>query len=145
MVADDLTCPFEKPILSMQCGCPLAARAALGERLRLRCSEIAAQDECAQFRARLRDNARFAVRAPASAGPLAFGKEMRIMLGGVRGLAQALAADAGTAAPGVIEDIHGLLQQAKAHYGSLAAVPYARVVREIAATRINRSRPKPKP
>jgi hypothetical protein len=59
-------------------------------------------------------------------------------------LAQALATDVGTDAPAAIEDIHGLLQQAKAQYGSLAAVPYPRLVREIAATRINRLRPKPK-
>jgi len=122
-------CAFEKPILSAQCRCPLAARSALGEALRVRCQSEAASSRCFALRNLLRDKARFALKVTDTRGKMPFGKELRVMLGGLAGLAEVLEVpDAG-------QDIDALVRLAQARFGSLEQLPFDQVVRQIAATR----------
>lgn len=127
-------CAFEKPILSAQCHCPLAARAALGEALRVRCQSETASRRCFVLRNLLRDKARFALKVTDTRGKMPFGKELRVMLGGLAGLAEVLEVSDGT------RDIDALVRLAQERYGELSRLPFERVVRHIAATRPRRSR-----
>lgn len=127
-------CAFEKPILSAQCHCPLATRTALGEALRVRCQSESASNRCFVLRNLLRDKARFALKVTDTRGKMPFGKELRVMIGGLAGLAAVLEVPDGS------RDIDALIRLAQERFGSLEALPFERVVRQIAATPPRRRR-----
>lgn len=139
-------CPFEKVILAGRCGCAHAERYAVGERLGVVCISPVAHHNCRTLLALLRDRARFALKAPSAAVPWPFGKEMRVMLGGLAGLKRLLASEkecgqeAGLAPPRTqqepdIENIHALVRRAQEAYGALEALPFRELVRSIARRR----------
>lgn len=132
-------CPFEKAILSGQCACELAARSALGEQLRVRCRSALACTNCRTLLALLRERARFALKHADPAAPMPFGKEMRLMVGGLVGLQRAL--EGGSDRPAVT-DVHGLVQDAQSRYGRLEGLPFQEIVKTIAAFQPRRRGPR---
>jgi hypothetical protein len=58
---------------------------------------------------------------------------MRVQVGGLRGIEAALHPD--TPVPAKIADIRGTVEAAIARYGSLAALPFSEIIREVAAFR----------
>lgn len=132
-------CPFEKPILSAQCACELAARSAVGEHLRVRCRSALACTNCKTLLALLRERARFALKHPDPGAPMPFGKEMRLMVGGLVGLQRALEETADRVG---VADVHRLVQSAQAQYGSLAELPFQEIVKVIAAFQPRRRSPR---
>lgn len=135
-----LSCPFEKAILSGQCQCAQAARAALGEHLGVGCRSAPAQLNCAALLAQLRERARFALKIAHADEPLPFGKELRLALGGLWGIKRALQPQA---TDDRIDDIHGLVVAARAAYGRLDKLPYEDIVKSIAAQQLRRRRRPP--
>jgi hypothetical protein len=128
-------CPFEKAILSAQCDCELATRFSIAEQMGVGCRSDLACNNCTTLLAFMRENARFALKLTNTAGNLAFGKEMKVMIGGLTGLQRLMARgdDAGR-----VRNVHALVQQAQTAYGSLESIPYQEVVKSIAAFRIKR-------
>jgi len=131
-------CAFEKPILGAQCQCSLSARSALGEALRVRCQSEVASARCFHLRDLLRDKARFVLKVTDTRGKMPFGKELRVMLGGLAGLVEVLAM------PDGMRDIDALVRRALEKYGTLDRLPFERVVRRIASTPSRRPRPSPR-
>lgn len=132
-------CPFEKPILSAQCACELAARSAIGEHLRVHCRSALACTNCQTLLALLRERARFALKLADPDAPMPFGKEMRLTVGGLAGLQRALE---GTVDRAGVANIHRLVQDAQARYGSLAELPFHEIVKAIAAFQPRRRQPR---
>lgn len=138
-------CPFEKVILAGRCGCEHAERYAVGERIGVVCTSPVAHHNCRTLLALLRSRARFALKAPSTAVPWPFGKEMRVMLGGLAGLKRLLASEkecgreAELAEPRTqepdVENIHALVRRAQEAYGALEALPFQELVRSIASRR----------
>jgi len=85
----------------------------------------------------LRDKARFVLKVTDTRGKMPFGKELRVMLGGLAGLVEVLGM------PDGIRDIDALVRMAQERYGSFDRLPFERVVRHIAATPPRRPRPSP--
>jgi hypothetical protein len=137
---DYARCPFEKAILSAQHDCELAERFLVGEQLGVGCRRDIARNNCSVLLALMRERARFALKLSGTGAGLPFGKERKIMLGGLLGLQQALAADGSQVRQ--VRNIHALVQQAQDRYGSLEALPYQEMVRAIVAYR-NRRRGSP--
>jgi hypothetical protein len=131
---DNPRCPFEKLILSARCDCEMAARYAIAEQLGVACRSGLACNNCTTLLGFMRENARFALKMKDSSGGLAFGKEMKIMNGGLTGLQQLL----GDCPDGRVRNIHALVQQAQTVYGSLGSIPYREIVKSIAAYQIKR-------
>ena len=129
---DNARCPFEKAILSVQCACELATRFSIAEQMGVECRSDIARNNCATLLIYLRDRARFVLKVTDTSAGLPFGKEMRVMLGGLHGLQRLMATEADASASGV-QNIHALVQQAQAAYGSLDALPYQEIVKTIAA------------
>jgi len=127
---DKAHCPFEKAITSAQCRCELAERYAIAERLGVQCTSTLAVANCRTLLALVRSHSRFALKVTDTAANLPFGKELKIMIGGVLGLQHVLTA--GAPADGV-DNIHGLVQQAQARFGSLSDLPYQEIVKSVAA------------
>jgi hypothetical protein len=131
---DNARCPFEKAILSTRCACELAARFSMAEQMGVECRSDIARNNCIVLLALMRERARFALRVTGTAAGLPFGKEMKVMIGGLVGLQQVLSA--GEAGP--VRNIHALVNQAQSRYGSLEALPYQEIVKSITAFRNRR-------
>ncbi len=115
--------------------CRNARTTLLVEREAIDCESAAASARCADFRATLRSNARFALRAPADA-PWPFGKEIRAQCGGVQGL-HAQLGDA--IDPRAVPDVDRTLESAIARFGTIDALPYSEIMRAVV-----RYEPRPK-
>jgi len=127
---DKASCPFEKAITSAQCSCAMAQRYALAERLGVQCGSALAAANCRTLLGLIRSHSRFALKVTDTREALPFGKELKIMIGGARGL-QRLLDPALTGE--VVTDIHGLVQQAQQHFGSLTDLPFQDIVKSVAA------------
>jgi len=128
---DKARCPFEKAILGTQCACEMASRFSVAEQMGVECRSDIARNNCATLLAFMRERARFALKVTDTSAGLPFGKEMKVMLGGLIGLQRQMAT--GEVAAVRVQNIHALVQQAQAAYGSLDALPYQEIVKSIAA------------
>jgi len=128
---DNARCPFEKAIMSAQCACELAARFSIAEHTGVECRSDLARNNCQVLLALMRERARFALKVTGTAASLPFGKEMKVMIGGLTGLQQALSA--GQEREIGVQNIHALVQQAQSQCGSLEALPYGEIVKFITA------------
>jgi hypothetical protein len=110
----------------------MATRFSIAEQMGVECRSDIARNNCATLLVYLRERARFVLKVTDTSAGLPFGKEMKVMLGGLIGLQRQMATEEGAAAARV-QNIHALVQQAQAAYGSLDALPYQEIVRTIAA------------
>ena len=124
-------CPFEKAILSAQCACEMAARFSVAEQIGVECRAELARNNCTILLGMMRERARFALKLTDTSGLLPFGKEMKVMIGGLIGLQRLMMVEENDAAR--VTNIHALVQQAQQVYGSLGALPYQEIVKSIAA------------
>jgi len=140
---DHARCPFEKVILGAYAGCALARRFAVAERMGVECTSDIARNNCLTFIRLMRQNARFALKVTDTAEPLPFGKEMKIMAGGLAGLEAAVHAHSpAPPAAADIRDIHGLIREAQEKFESLTALPYPEIMQSVTAFQL-RKRPAP--
>src|SRR4030067_159139 len=119
-------CPFEKAILSAQCTCELSDGFSVAEQMGVNCRSDIARTNCATLLALMRERARFALKVTDTSAGLPFGKEMKVMIGGLIGLQRQTLPQEGA---GRVQNIHALVQQAQAAYGSLDALPYQEIVK----------------
>jgi hypothetical protein len=136
-------CPFEKPILSAQCGCELSTRELYAERMNAGCRSDVAAHNCRVLLALLMERSRFALRLADRGAPLPFGKQMKVMVGGLLGLQRVLHAGQSDADE-VVANVHGLVVEAHARYGGLESLPYQEIVRSVAAYQGRRHRHSPR-
>lgn len=130
----DRRCPYEKAILSAQCSCEMATRFSVAEQMGVNCRSHLARNNCITLLALMRNRARFALKVTDTSHSLPFGKEMKVMIGGLIGLQAAL--EDGN--HGEVPNIHGLVQRAQKAYGSLDSLPYHEIVKSIAAFQAKR-------
>ncbi len=122
-------CPFEKAILSAQAHCELSTRTVVAERMNAGCREEQAARDCRALFDLLKDRSRFALKTPAASAPLPFGKLMKVMVGGLRGLELLLHPEWEGAA--MVSNIHALVNEAQDRYGDLESLPFETLVRSI--------------
>ncbi len=91
-------CPFEKAILSAQCSCEMADRFSVAEQMGVECRSDLARNNCATLLGLMRECARFALKVTDTSDSLPFGKEMKVMIGGLIGLQRLMTTAEGGAA-----------------------------------------------
>ncbi len=138
----ELGCPYEKALLSRQCGCAMGQRFNLAEREGVFCTAWTARNNCETLLGLLREKARFALGLTTITGPLPHAKEIRRQVGGLGGLQQLLHPNT---APERVADIHGLLNAVQAEFGSLEKLPFSNVMQAISAYQGRRPRSPRKP
>jgi len=135
---DDIACPFEKAILNGSCGCEKSTSFSVAEHLGVRCSSSIACTNCRTLLELLRERSIFALKVTGTSSGLPFGKEMKVMIGGLEGLQQLLQpadkVDEGT----TVKNIYALVFQAQHTYGSLASLPFQEIVKSVTAYRSRR-------
>ncbi len=123
-------CPFEKAILSAHGACELATRFSIAEQMGVNCRSDIARNNCTTLLALMRERARFALKVTDTSDSLPFGKEMKVMIGGLIGLQRLiLKAEDVTR----VNNIHALVRQAQEKYTSLESLPYQEIVKSITA------------
>ena len=132
-------CPFEKVILGAYAGCGKAQRSFIAERMEVDCTSDIALNNCLMLIKLVRENARFALKVTDTTERLPFGKEMKIMAGGLAGLKSVIRRQT-EKQPGQadIRDIHDLVQEAQATFGSLTALPYPEIMKSVAAFQLRK-------
>jgi hypothetical protein len=126
-------CPFEKSILTNQCGCRLAERFCIAEREGVHCKTDEAQSRCVRLLQLLRAQARFALKTADGRSALPHAKAMRVQVGGLRGLHASLHPEA--AIPNPIPDVDAIVEAAVARFGNLDALPFGNIVQQVTAYR----------
>jgi len=130
-------CVFTKALLAREAVCELAQRKAAGERDWIACTSPVAHINCATLWALLRERSTFALKLGRAGAPLMHAKAMQLQCGGVSGLQQALHAPE--------RDVHRIVGQAHARWGSLLELPWDDVVSAIVAWQPRRIRRAPPP
>jgi hypothetical protein len=119
------SCPFERALLSRCVGCDRSRRLNLAEREAIACGDAVVREHCLTFYAALHENAQFALKIGPGA-PWPFGKEIRAQCGGVRGLAESMAAVGDEAT-----DVAATVLQGLARFGDHANFPYSEIMRAV--------------
>lgn len=132
---NEVFCAFEKSVLTNECHCHLAERFCIAEREGVQCRSATSQARCLRWLELLREQARFALRTDEERRLLPHGKAIRLQVGGMRGLCKVIACNDATAQVG---DIDATLDSAERCFGSLDAIPYDTVMRDVAAYQVRK-------
>ena len=126
-------CVFEKALLMRCTVCELASRHALAEREAVACTSAVARMNCAMLVELLRERATFALKLAPSSQSIAHAAMMKLQCGGLAGLQHALEVRE--------PDVHRLVVQAQARWGSLVDLPWPQIVRAVVQWQGRRRRP----
>ncbi len=131
-------CVFEKGLNARRCTCHRARHFLLAGREGYRCASAPHQARCTAYLDLLRRQARFAVGVAQPDGPLPHNKELRIQIGGLSGLRRLLPASSAHGSGAL--DVDAVLTAATAEYGEVEAIPFERLLPDIAAFKGRRRR-----
>lgn len=118
-------CVFAKALLHRSAACENAERHDLGERMQLRCRSPVAHTNCRTLLRLGHERARFALRLPGEQRPLTHLQALRLQCGTLAALQQVLDSEH--------RDAHRLVLLAHDRHGSLAELPWDRLVSALAA------------
>lgn len=118
-------CPFAPALLCACAGCGLARRHRVAEGERITCASSAHRERCLLLRSRLREHSGFALGLPDPEAPLPHAKALRMLCGGLEGLAQTLDTETG--------DVRGLVERLLARHPGFDGLPWAQVMRAVSA------------
>jgi len=132
-----IRCVYEKAINSRICNCSHSTRFNLADREGVSCDSASAQRECTALLKILREKARFALQLNQTEEKLPHNAEMKIQNGGIKGLAKLLDNEEINQ-----DDIALVIGSAVTQYGTIAALPFSEIMRDISAyqSRKRRSR-----
>jgi hypothetical protein len=122
-----LPCAFAKAIRAHHAVCELAILPGAGARAETACAQPLARAACVQLLALLHEKSVFSLGVGASKRTLTQGMQTRLQCGGLDGLKAVMDADA------VAPDVHRLVRLAQERYGALEELPFAEVVKGVAA------------
>jgi hypothetical protein len=128
---NSLKCAFEKATLTRRFACEKYIRINIAEREATSCSDPAAQEQCKQLLNLLHENSSFALQMPHSSSSLPHAKEIKVQCGGLQGLQLCLQGPGENTV--IVENIHGLINNAISTYGKLENLPFNEIVKSIAS------------
>jgi hypothetical protein len=133
---NEVYCAFEKSVLTNECRCRCAERFCIAEREGVHCRSPEGQVRCLKWLELLRDQARFALRTEEDRRLLPHGKAIRLQVGGLRGLVKLL--NEAATLPAAIDDVDARLAQAEDRFGTLEALPFSEIMRDVAAYQVRK-------
>jgi hypothetical protein len=125
---EQVRCPFEKAILSAQCGCENSTRQVVAERMNAGCRSPVAAQRCHQWLGLVKERSRFTLKITDASGVLPFGKQMKVVVGGLLGLQRIVEPSADISH---VANVHALLDRACTRFGSIEALPFQEIVRSV--------------
>lgn len=131
-------CPFEKVILGAYAGCEKAQRFAIAERMGVECTSDIALNNCLTLLRLMRECSRFALKVTDTSERMPFGKEMKVVIGGLIGLENALHPAGKKTDKPEVKDIYRLIREAQETYTSLALLPYQEIMKSVASFQLRK-------
>ncbi|BAO45356.1 hypothetical protein [Thiolapillus brandeum] len=135
-------CIFEKGMLTNQCLCSRNQKLLIAEREAASCTDKDAQARCREFLNTLQQQARFALKLRDAGQKLGHVKAVKVQIGGLRGLYQALHPDQTIPTP--LPEVAGLLEEALRAWKSFDQLPFQDIIPEIGRWEPRRRRPRRK-
>jgi len=120
-------CVFEKALTNHQAKCALSRHFCLADREGYSCDDAASSLKCSELLEKLRKKSIFVLKLRDVDGPLPHNMEIRVQVGGVRGLAKLINTDI----VDKVDNIHRVLDQVINKFGSLDSLPYSEIVQSI--------------
>jgi hypothetical protein len=117
-------CVFEKALTNHQAKCDLSRHFCLADREGYSCEDAAASLNCSKLLEKLREKSIFVLKLRDIDGPLPHNMEIRVQVGGARGLAKLINVDK-------IDNIHRVLDEVINKFGSLDSLPYSEIIQSI--------------
>ncbi len=131
-----IRCEFEKALTNNEARCTCSRHFWLADREGYACKASESSAKCRELLKYLRDNSRFILKLQQTGDQLPHNMEIRVQAGGLNGL-RLLVTDQQQQK---IQDIHGLVEQAQAEFGSLEQLPYNLIVQSISSYQGRKSR-----
>ncbi len=128
-------CVFEKALTNNQCKCHFSKHFCLADREGYSCGSREVAANCRNILEKLRENSKFLLKLHEVGEQLPHNMEIRVQVGGLRGLRAVLGSDEKDA---LITDIRGLIEQAELQYNDMDALPYNEIVQSIASFQARR-------
>lgn len=128
-------CVFEKALTNNQCKCRFSQHFWLADREGYACKSEESAANCRNILEKLRENSRFLLKLHDVGEQLPHNMELRVQVGGLRGLRAVLGHDEKEA---LIADIRTLVEQAEQRFDDMDALPYSEIVQSIASFQARR-------
>ncbi|HHJ34273.1 MAG TPA: hypothetical protein ENJ87_00765 [Gammaproteobacteria bacterium] len=132
-----IRCVFEKALTSHQAKCTSSTHFCLADREGYSCADIPSSAKCREILELLRKKSVFALKLREIASPLPHNMEIRVQLGGLRGLVklfdEKMLRESSLAHPGQerVDDIQAVIKRAVEKYGSLHSLPYSQIIQSV--------------
>jgi hypothetical protein len=120
-------CVFEKALTNHQAKCDLSRHFCLADREGYSCEDADASLKCGKLLEKLREKSIFVLKLHDIDGPLPHNMEIRVQVGGVRGLAKLINVDI----VDKVDNIHRVLDEVINKFGSLDSLPYSEIIQSI--------------
>lgn len=121
-------CVFEKALTNNLCRCRLSRHFWLADREGYACKSSKDADKCRYLLENLRENSKFSLKLPAVGSQLPHNMEIRVQVGGIRGMRSVLCEEKGDHQ---VVDIKQLVELAEKQYKKLDALPYSEIVKSV--------------
>jgi hypothetical protein len=132
-------CVFEKALTNNQCKCRLSQHFWLADREGYACDSKEMASTCRYLLGKLRENSRFVLKVHAVGEQLPHNTDIRVQIGGLRGLRAVLSPEQlKSPADVLIADIRALIERAEQQYDSMDRLPYSEIVQSIASYQARR-------
>ena len=128
-------CVFEKALTNNQCKCRFSQHFWLADREGYACKSKDIAANCRNILEKLRENSKFLLKLHSVSAQLPHNMEIRVQIGGLRGLRAALGSGEKES---LIADIRALIEQAEKQNEDLDALPYSEIVQSIASYQTRR-------
>ena len=122
-------CVFEKALTHNQAKCRQARHFWLADREGYSCKSSESSSICRELMEKLRENSKFVLKLHDISGPLPHNMEIRVQVGGLRGLQVQL--DASKPAADMVNDVCSIIEHAIEKYTSLQQLPYSEIMQSV--------------
>ncbi len=121
---NEIGCVFEKTLTARQGGCSQSRHFFLAGREGYGCQDAGCQRRCQALLTLLRQRARFALGITQANGPLPHNKEIRVQVGGLRGLYELVYLQQSAQIPDIVQLVDVLSER----YPDLEQLPFSRLL-----------------
>jgi len=120
-------CVFEKALTNHQAKCDLSRHFCLADREGYSCEDAEASLKCSKLLEKLREKSIFVLKLRDIDGPLPHNMEIRVQVGGVRGLAKLIQVDI----IDKVDNIHRVLDEVINKFAYFDSLPYLDIIQSI--------------
>lgn len=131
----EVRCVFEKALTNNHARCSQANHFWLADREGYACKCVECSQTCSEMLTKLREKSLFSLKLRQVDGPLPHNMDIRVQVGGLRGLARLQAedpaSDPGADSGAQVGDVHRLVRAAEDKYGAIEDLPFSEIMKSV--------------